>query len=49
MFEIKKKKSIKCVVTGGLYILPSLCHNEVSKINFKWLMSYTPDVCAEMH
>jgi hypothetical protein len=44
---LKFKKSIKCVVTGGLYYLLCKCHNGVSKINFKWLMSYTPDVCVQ--
>ena len=41
---------IKCVATDGLYItFFCKCHNGVSKKNFKWLMSYTPHVCAEMH
>jgi len=32
-----------------IYYLLCKCHNGVSKINFKWLMSYTPDVCSKMH
>jgi hypothetical protein len=47
---LQLKKFYKmCCDWRFIYYLLCKCHNGVSKINFKCLMSYTPDVFAEMH
>jgi hypothetical protein len=48
--KLKKKKNYKvCGDWRCIFYLLCKCHNGVSKINFKWLMSYTPEMCAEIH